>query len=71
MTMAHTYSVLEISASAYQEIHALLRSANYHHVFHDTKDGEVIDMHGLALQQKEHDKAMDRNTPERSEPDGT
>jgi len=48
--MSHTYAVLEVSASAYAEIRALLEKAEYQHTFHTNKEhGEVIDMHGIAL----------------------
>lgn len=43
--MTHTYAELEISKAAYDEIADKLRRAGYDHVF----NGEVIDMHGLAL----------------------
>jgi hypothetical protein len=43
---SHTYAVLEVSDTAYQEVAAKLRAAGYHHVFID--DGK-IDMHGIAL----------------------
>jgi len=47
----HTYSVLAISQSAYDEIAHLLREAGYDHAFHENEDGHgtVIDMHGIAL----------------------
>lgn len=46
MRSTHTYTILEVSAEAYEEIRALLEAAGYHHAFHD----DVIDMHGIALQ---------------------
>lgn len=45
----HTYSILEVSAAAYAEIRAKLEEAGYAHAFHDERDGEVVDMHGIAL----------------------
>lgn len=48
--MTHTYAILEVSPGCYAEIRRRLEEAGYRHVFHDTDDGEVIDMHGLALQ---------------------
>lgn len=46
----HTYAVLEISPEAYGEIRGKLSEAGYDHAFDDTRlDGELIDMHGIAL----------------------
>lgn len=42
----HTYVLLEVSAPAYDEIHAKLTEAGYQHAFSNT--GE-IDMHGIAV----------------------
>lgn len=48
--MTHTYVVLEVSSSAYEEIKELLEKAGYDHVFHkESKDVTLIDMHGIAL----------------------
>lgn len=44
----YTYAVLEISQAAYDEIAQKLRAAQYDHAFHHD-EGEVIDMHGIAL----------------------
>lgn len=43
--MSHTYSILEISQAAFNEIKQKLEEAGYLHVFH----GEAIDMHGIAV----------------------
>lgn len=43
----HTYAILEISQTAYDEIRSKLAAAGYEHAFHD---GGVIDMHGIAVQ---------------------
>jgi hypothetical protein len=43
--VSHTYSVLEISLAAFDEIKRKLEEAEYHHAFHD----DLIDMHGIAL----------------------
>ena len=45
----HTYAVLEVSPAAYREIRGALEAAGYAHAFHQGGDGEVIDMHGIAL----------------------
>lgn len=54
MTYTHTYAILEVSASAYDEIKSKLEAAGYQHAFHDDKDedGIVIDMHGIALKRE-------------------
>jgi hypothetical protein len=44
--MTHTYALLQISATAYEEIAQRLRAAGYAHAFGD--EGE-LDMHGIAL----------------------
>jgi len=49
ITHTHTYAVLEVSPAAYREIRALLKAAGYEHAFHLEREGEVIDMHGIAL----------------------
>ena len=50
--MPYTYAILDIPATAYAAVRALLKSADYGHAFHADKDGEVIDMHGIALRSK-------------------
>lgn len=47
--MTHTYAVLEVSPGVYAEIRERLKAAGYQHAFHHDRDGEVIDMHGIAL----------------------
>ncbi len=51
-TSTHTYAVLQISPAAYREIRTALAMAGYEDQFHDHRDGEIIDMHGIALQIK-------------------
>jgi hypothetical protein len=50
MTKTHTYSVLAVPPAVYAAVRALLAAAGYDHAFHEKTDGEVIDMHGIALQ---------------------
>lgn len=51
MRHAYTYAILKVSPETYQEIRDKLAAAGYQHAFHDDDgDGEVIDMHGIALQ---------------------
>lgn len=50
--MSHTYAVLEVPNAVYAAVRALLERADYAHAFHSGKDGEVIDMHGIALKSR-------------------
>lgn len=51
--MTHTYAVLDVPHAVYAAVRALLDAAGYEHAFHDaTSDGEVIDMHGIALRSR-------------------
>ncbi len=47
----HTYAVLQISPAAYREIRTALATAGYEDQFHERRNGEIIDMHGIALQE--------------------
>lgn len=48
--MTHTYAVLVVSPLTYQDVRKRLLEAAYDHaIHHDRVDGEVIDMHGIAL----------------------
>ena len=48
--MSHTYVILPLSQTAWDEIADKLCAAGYSHAFHQEKDGVVIDMHGIAVQ---------------------
>lgn len=48
--MSHTYAILEVSHATYEEIRTKLLDAGYQHALDRDADGEVIDMHGIALQ---------------------
>lgn len=48
--MTHTYAILKVSPETYNEIRGKLAAAGYGDQFHDKATGEVIDMHGIALQ---------------------
>ena len=50
--MSYTYAVLEVPTAVYAAVRALLARAEYQHAFHDKEDGEVIDMHGIALKSR-------------------
>ena len=47
-----TYAVLDVPGPVYAAIRALLDQADYQHAFCDHADGEVIDMHGIALKSR-------------------
>lgn len=55
--MTHTYAILEVSRTAYDEIAAKLREAGYNHAFEAVREVNragrpatiVIDMHGIAI----------------------
>lgn len=49
MRTSRTYAILEVSPEVYAEIRAKLEAAGYEHALHREDDGEVIDMHGIAL----------------------
>lgn len=51
MRSTHTYAILEVSQSAFDEIKAKLVEADYGHAF--SQDGKTIDMHGIALEAEE------------------
>jgi len=53
MRATHTYAVLEVPRTVYAAVRALLARAGYDHAFHSNVDGEVIDMHGIALRSLE------------------
>ena len=58
----HTYTVLPISRVAYRELRARLEASGYHHAIHTDADGEVIDLHGVAVQAIEPKAAVDATT---------
>ena len=47
--MTHTYAVLFVSRSAYNEIACKLRGAGYDYVFTEGTGKEEIDMHGIGI----------------------
>lgn len=53
MRSTHTYVIAEVSRSAFDEVHGLMKKAAYDHAIHEDRDhGTVIDMHGIALAAK-------------------
>ena len=64
--MNYTYALLAVSESTYNEIAEKLREAGYDQAFHQdatltSLNGQVIDMHGIAL------SLSDEPTPERED----
>lgn len=57
--MTYTYAILDVPRAVYAAVRALLDAADYSHAFHDAKDGEVIDMHGIALRSKDGPSGTD------------
>lgn len=47
--MSYTYAVVDVSRPTYAEIKASLLRAGYDQAVHQSGEGEVIDMKGLAL----------------------
>jgi hypothetical protein len=47
--MTHTFSILEVSKTTYEEIEKKLKDAGYDHAFIEDDRKIVIDMHGIAL----------------------
>jgi hypothetical protein len=45
--MTHTYTLMEVSRAAFDEIKAKMLKAGYEHAVHD--DWATLDMHGIAL----------------------
>jgi len=62
--MTYTYAVLDVPEIVYATVRALLVSAGYEHAFHRGRDGEVLDMHGIALRLGETSKRSVPWTPE-------
>lgn len=51
--MTYTYATLDVPRAVYAAVRALLDRADYQYAFHADSDGEVIDMHGIALRSKD------------------
>lgn len=66
--MTYTYAILDVSPACYKEIARKLRTAGYESSFDKTDEGEVIDMHGIALRMEPADEvpASQRHTKRRS-----
>ncbi len=57
--MTYTYAVLDVPRAVYAAVRALLEAADYGYAFHAREDGEVIDMHGIALRAREGPASTD------------
>lgn len=66
--MSHTYAVLDVSCEAYQEIRRLLVEAKYPYKIESDEAGEVIDMHGIALSEKEPAPTEVKTLPQYNDP---
>lgn len=49
LTSTHTFALLEVSQSTYDEIAAKLKDAGYEHVFIDEGEYIALDMHGIGI----------------------
>ncbi len=47
--MTHTFALMEVSQSTYDEIAAKLKSVDYDHAFVDVGGAIAFDMHGVGL----------------------
>lgn len=47
----YTYVLMDVSESTFNEIHKKLKDAGYDHAINqgDSREGLVLDMHGIAL----------------------
>lgn len=50
--MSHAYVILDVSPAAFAEIYEKLEQI-YSDQLHDTAEGMVIDMHGIALRSED------------------
>lgn len=55
----HTFAVMEVSKSTFNEIAKKLREANYYHAF----VGDCLDMHGIGLRLKTSPKTVKLKHP--------
>ncbi len=48
----HTYTTIEIPRAVYAAVRALIEAADHPHAVHLDKDGETLDLHGLAFRSR-------------------
>lgn len=53
LRVTHTYAILKLSKTAYEEIREKLVKAGYDDQFHGEEGKETIDMHGIGVQVEE------------------
>lgn len=56
--MSHTYAILLVSKKTYAEIRMKLIRAGYEHAIDEVVRGEILDMHGIALQEEDDGYAV-------------
>lgn len=59
MNATHTYAVLDVPPVVYAAVRALFLAAGYGHAVHAESDGELLDMHGVALRSRGGTSATD------------
>lgn len=47
--MTHTYATMEVPRAVYDAVKSRLIAADYDHAIHPHRNGECLDMHGIAL----------------------
>lgn len=58
LRVTHTYAVLDVTQEFYREVRELLKAAGYEHAFNADAEGEVIDMHGIAIRARAAESAQ-------------
>ncbi|MGH7166521.1 MAG: hypothetical protein ACREIS_13470 [Nitrospiraceae bacterium] len=51
----YTYAIMVLSPAAYREVRQNLVDAGYDHSIQEGSEGEVLDMHGIALMESEEE----------------
>lgn len=60
MRSTHTYAIMDVSASTYDEIRAALEEAGYRDSIHGGRGtSDILDMHGIALRRNSSDPPTD------------
>lgn len=52
---------MEVSKETFEEIAQALMAAGYEHALHESREGRVIDMHGIGLQMKKRSPGIEMN----------
>lgn len=56
--MTHTYAKLPVSEATYNEIRDKLVQSGYRDQVHNDKEGECVDMHGIAITKNTSEEAF-------------